>query len=545
MELSIDQIRSQLEALLNPPAQDAAGTDPYAMYQWIREIYPESKLAIYCAPDGKLYRQAFTITGMDVALSGNAEEVMVVYQGASDAPTTTPDNAGAAEAPPAAEQPVTTRLTALRRPLRKLAAADHLTAAMAEAAQSGDAEMTAAIANIVKKQQAAATDAPAGTAPADEADAAQPGALYQAARAALDAAFPGHEFEDEGDGFVVISVTGEDGEHFYKVPVTIDAAGTATLGQAEEVQPATTEPPATPPATTTMTTRAKITDLHQVLAELGDEPPTEIRIWAFGEVATSKGTFKFTRDDGEALMGAYADQGNELHFDYEHGTFDAEPGQPAPAAGWFQLELRDDGLYAVNIKWTDRAGEMIRNKEYRYTSPAFEVDADDHIVGLANIALTNLPATKRHTPLVAASRRALAEKDAEIRRLRHETFTRERDATLARLEQAGVPPAIIARARPLLDADETASPTVKLTRAGKPVEVRPGEHAAALLLELATARPVPLGERTRRPEDHSGKSLEDAAAEVEAEWASAGRRNPRRKDVLIEARKRYPHLRGE
>jgi phage I-like protein len=135
---------------------------------------------------------------------------------------------------------------------------------------------------------------------------------------------------------------------------------------------------------------------------LSDEPPKEFRIWGFGTIDTLKGQFHFTEEDAARVMAAYADYGNELSFDYCHQAILSEGD--APAAGWFNLDLRDDGLWATNVRWTPLADERIRNKEYRYVSPAFLDDVHGHIYELVNIALTNLPATKNLEPLVAASR---------------------------------------------------------------------------------------------------------------------------------------------
>jgi len=104
-------------------------------------------------------------------------------------------------------------------------------------------------------------------------------------------------------------------------------------------------------------------------------------------------------------MREYKDHGNELCFDYEHKAVDddARAGD-GKAAGWFNLELRADGLYAVNIRWTPQAAQQLGDKEWRYFSPAFEIDLKTkRITKLTNVALTNIPATKRMTPLVAAS----------------------------------------------------------------------------------------------------------------------------------------------
>lgn len=146
-------------------------------------------------------------------------------------------------------------------------------------------------------------------------------------------------------------------------------------------------------------------DFH-LLDTGGDKtPPTEFRIWSYGKVRTTKGEFILTPADASAIVAAANDHGADLMIDYEHlavRPIDAESGK---AAGWFNLEAREDGLWAVNVRWSPPATEMLRNGEYRYFSPAFSVDKKTReIKDLLNVALTNLPATKDLQALVAARR---------------------------------------------------------------------------------------------------------------------------------------------
>jgi phage I-like protein len=64
--------------------------------------------------------------------------------------------------------------------------------------------------------------------------------------------------------------------------------------------------------------------------------------------------------------------------------------------------MRADGLWATDVRWTERAASMLKAKEYLYYSPAFLHDDDGRPTRLLNVALTNLPATRNMTPLVAA-----------------------------------------------------------------------------------------------------------------------------------------------
>jgi phage I-like protein len=144
------------------------------------------------------------------------------------------------------------------------------------------------------------------------------------------------------------------------------------------------------------------------IAIQGDAPPDRFRIFTAGKVETSKGVFIFDADAAAAVMADYEAQGNELMVDYDHASLSAlavDPALAARAAGWFGLELAADGsLWAVNVRWTEPAAAALSRKEWRYMSPAFATEGD-RIVSLMNVALTNMPATRRLDPLMAASRK--------------------------------------------------------------------------------------------------------------------------------------------
>lgn len=142
---------------------------------------------------------------------------------------------------------------------------------------------------------------------------------------------------------------------------------------------------------------ALLADANADLASL----PTAFRLFVLGKNVTSKGTFVLDKAGLTSVMAAYVDHGIDMSFDYEHQALGA-PGK-SPAAAWFKPEARDDGLWAVDVRWTPPATEMLRNKEYRFFSPAFATDKQNRITRLINVALTNLPATKNQEALVAAS----------------------------------------------------------------------------------------------------------------------------------------------
>lgn len=135
----------------------------------------------------------------------------------------------------------------------------------------------------------------------------------------------------------------------------------------------------------------------------GAEPPTSFRIWKWGDNETLNGKVVLDRESAADLLKAYADHGVELAIDFEHQTLNAPTnGQPAPAAGWFKPEVRDDGLWASSVRWTDQATAFLKARQYRYFSPVALVDSKTRKPQrLMPMALTNWPATKNLEPLVA------------------------------------------------------------------------------------------------------------------------------------------------
>ena len=139
-----------------------------------------------------------------------------------------------------------------------------------------------------------------------------------------------------------------------------------------------------------------------------DDSVEEFKILSIGDnkawhMGAGKSSLKYTEVSGAYVMQFYEDSGmDKLPIDYEHNSFNPQ-ADSAPAAGWFIPEHRPgDGLYATKITWTDKARAMLKSKEYRFYSPVVQIDDDDNVVSLLNIALTNNPALRGIQPLVAA-----------------------------------------------------------------------------------------------------------------------------------------------
>lgn len=148
-----------------------------------------------------------------------------------------------------------------------------------------------------------------------------------------------------------------------------------------------------------------------------NEPPREFLIFPRGVMMTSKGAYLMDDKAIEMVFAAYQKHGmQKLPIDYDHGMLANKPSaETSQAAGWFVPVMKDDGLYATNVQWTPKAMQMLKEREFRHYSPAFDVEAGDEINALyqgkkvlarrisrlVNVALTNLPATREQIPLVA------------------------------------------------------------------------------------------------------------------------------------------------
>ncbi|EDT3086403.1 hypothetical protein XS16_002759 [Salmonella enterica subsp. enterica serovar Newport] len=131
-------------------------------------------------------------------------------------------------------------------------------------------------------------------------------------------------------------------------------------------------------------------------------PATRVRLLPAGEFRSNDGrpkecrTWVMNADCAQRLIAAAENKLIDYSFDYEHQALrTVQNGQPAPASAWFKsLEwVEGDGLYATDVCWTPAASRMIENLEYRYISPVFSYNAfNGEVMGLLNVALTNLPA---------------------------------------------------------------------------------------------------------------------------------------------------------
>lgn len=144
---------------------------------------------------------------------------------------------------------------------------------------------------------------------------------------------------------------------------------------------------------------------------MGDELPTEFRLFVAGWNDTENGRYLFDAEAAASCMAAYEKWGVDIAIDLDHQMLDPFPSADPTARdarGWCKLELRDDGsLWAVAVKWTNDGAARLSEKRQRYVSPAFSYEEKSRrVTKIVNVAITALPATHETPPLVAASARA-------------------------------------------------------------------------------------------------------------------------------------------
>lgn len=101
--------------------------------------------------------------------------------------------------------------------------------------------------------------------------------------------------------------------------------------------------------------------------------------------------------DKEALQ-ALADElnkGDDVLVDVDHSSERIGADRSTEAAGWLHKFIVDPmkGLFAT-LKLTKKGKELLENREYRYTSPVFELSEDGRPLTMRSVALTNMPAFK-------------------------------------------------------------------------------------------------------------------------------------------------------
>lgn len=248
----------------------------------------------------------------------------------------------------------------------------------------------------------------------------------------------------------------------------------------------------------------------------------EFQMFPAGKFRTQDGRPKelndwvMTAQIASRLIEAFQAKKNPMVVDYEHQTaLAADNGKPAPAAGWVHgLEWREgQGLYAVDVKWTEAARASIQADEYRYISPTFRYSRETgEVLHLVNAALTNSPALDGMEAAVAL--RLTNEADGEeLAALRLE----KNNAAISRvvdsaLHDARLLPWQKEAALKLGEVDLAALETLLNRPALVPVRLQSDEVGSAALAMKTTADVSGLTAADLRMCELTGRTPEDFAA---------------------------------
>ncbi len=243
-------------------------------------------------------------------------------------------------------------------------------------------------------------------------------------------------------------------------------------------------------------------------------PPEWIMLIPAGRIEAVDGR-SFVNDAPQAVVAAFQRQGLELPIDINHRMELMPAGEEAPAMGWIAaLDVRDGAIWA-RVEWTPRGEEALRNREYRYISPAFLHDEQGRILELLSAALVTQPAFRM--PALAA------------REPSHQTISKEQIMDRKALcQRLGLPEdaddaAVLAAIDALKKA--TASQDKNFDKDFTPDKFVPRADYDRVQAELAAARKE-LAERERR-------ALAEAAEALVEEGIKAGKIAPASRDFWL------------
>lgn len=118
--------------------------------------------------------------------------------------------------------------------------------------------------------------------------------------------------------------------------------------------------------------------------------PEEIKILPLGHVHTQKGDFDVDDESVSLIRKQFQSRRLDLVIDYEHQTL---KDVQAPAGGWISDIYKGEDAVIAKVKWTNRAKEYLKNREYRYLSPVVIVRKKDRkATAIHSAGLTNTPA---------------------------------------------------------------------------------------------------------------------------------------------------------
>jgi hypothetical protein len=157
-----------------------------------------------------------------------------------------------------------------------------------------------------------------------------------------------------------------------------------------------------------------------VAAAAGKDPPSRFLLIKSGDMDWAGADLELDDESAEAILAEFDTHGTQLPIDYHHATLQAEETRgsvKAPAAGWIKrLEyMPGEGIYAVDVEWTDEASAEIKTRAFKYVSPVVNVNKKTgKPVELHSVALTNRPRTRGMIELLEAAERAAENRSTDV-----------------------------------------------------------------------------------------------------------------------------------
>ena len=284
----------------------------------------------------------------------------------------------------------------------------------------------------------------------------------------------------------------------------------------------------------------------------------------YGEVSFSQEKYNSWKANLEAgVIGGLDENGKPcIAIDYEHSMdVDVKPEDKKAAGFMYALELRNDKEVWAFIKFSSNAANSIKAGEWKWFSIS-EVASGitDQKTGentgsiLLGGAITNRPFIPDLNPIqlkdLRASKVTILEQQLADEKKKTETTERKAhevkvQAYVTKLENLGLPPAVIADLKPALLADGVRIFNVSI--GGKSVELT--EHIVTALEKLSKTGFVKLGQLTTSSTVET-LTLNQAKEVVLRDLKAQGKSDEAitrisQTDLTVMARKKFPHLKGE
>jgi len=141
-------------------------------------------------------------------------------------------------------------------------------------------------------------------------------------------------------------------------------------------------------------------------------------LFAVGLNETRNGPVLFDAAAAAAVLADFELGGVDLMIDLAHDSLSEGAREHRDdaddARGWFRLAVRNGELWAVDVTWTSDGTRRLRDRTQRYVSPAIEIDDEDRVVRIVNVALCARPATLNAPALVAREKNQLTLEDSKM-----------------------------------------------------------------------------------------------------------------------------------